>query len=202
MGLRVSVCEVALWHFITVYTADGQDTNVRNFHIAQQTNTHITFSWDIVDGLDTSRYIESFTFYFRQRSNPSSSSSFVSPTYDATIKTNGGRTFSYTITLADHTLFGPYVMWIRVNRRTLPLYTYSEQISVVIGKHIVYIMRRKYVATQSIDYVWHHACRWSYNGAEYTAVAIWTLLWVQCELVTVLMKINNIRLICVYSVLF
>lgn len=45
-------------------------------------------------------------------------------------------------------------MWIRVNRRTLPLYTYSEQISVVIGKHIVYIMQRKYVATQSIDYTY------------------------------------------------
>ena len=123
---------------ITVLThnsthAGAQDANVRNFHIVRQDNTHITFSWDIVDGYHSS--ILDFTFYYRQRSNPYESISFANPPVYSTNQTNGGRTFSYTLTLQEgHTFYGPYVMWIRVHRyRISPTYTYSEQVSVTLG---------------------------------------------------------------------
>ena len=138
----MSVCEGALWHLVTcIYIrtcnsspAGAQDADVRNFRIIRQVYTNITFSWDIINGYHSSSYIRGFTFYYRQRNNPYESVSFASPSYDETTKANGGRTFFYTLSLEDRPLYGPYIMWIRVNRyRISPTYTYSEQAPIMIG---------------------------------------------------------------------
>ena len=46
--------------------ADAQEA-IHNF-IANKNSTHITFSWDIVDGYYSSSYISYFRIYYRERS--------------------------------------------------------------------------------------------------------------------------------------
>ena len=134
----ICVREDALWHLITVHAyksthSDAQDAHVRNFHVSRQTGTQITFTWDIVDGQHSYTYIDGFSFFYRERNNPYNTIALIGTTFDSTVRTNEGRTFSYTITFRDYTLSGPYVMWIRVNRRFSPQYYYSKQIPVVFG---------------------------------------------------------------------
>ena len=135
---NICVREDALWHLITVHAyksthSDAQDAHVRNFHVSGQTGTQITFTWDIVDGQHSFSYINGFSFFYRERNNPYNTIALIGTTFDSSNRTNEGRTFSYTITFRDYTLSGPYVMWIRVNRRFSPLYYYSKQIPVVFG---------------------------------------------------------------------
>ena len=128
-------CSLA-FNYCTCYKSthsDAQDAHVRNFHVSGQTGTQITFTWDIVDGQHSSSYINGFSFFYRERNNPYNTIALIGTTFDSTVRTNEGRTFSYTITFRDYTLSGPYVMWIRVNRRFSPLYYYSKQIPVLFG---------------------------------------------------------------------
>ena len=109
------------------YTA-AQDQYVRNFQVVSQNSTHITFSWDIVDGYYTSSYINYFHLYYQHRS---STQSLYIPYSSAT---RSGATFRYTSSVINFNN-GPYVMWVRVYRPSLdPRYTYSRKQYVDTGK--------------------------------------------------------------------
>ena len=110
-------------------STDAQDQYIRNFQVASRNSTHITFSWDIVDGYYTSSYIRYFRLYYQHRS------SYAPSVYiDYSSATRSGATFSYTsppVTFND----GPCIMWVRAYRPSLvPRYTYSKKKYVKIGK--------------------------------------------------------------------
>ena len=110
------------------YTA-AQDNYISNFQVAYKNSTHITFSWDIVDGYYTSSYIRYFYLYYQCRSLSTSS---VYIYYSSA--TRSGTTFSYTSSLETFN-DGPYIMWVRAYRPSLdPRYTYSGKKHVKTGK--------------------------------------------------------------------
>ena len=105
----------------------AQNDYIRNFQ-AKKSSTHITFSWDIVDGY--SRNITYFQVFYRYRTSPYFGALYIS--YNSA--TRSGTTFSYTRQLETFN-DGPYIMWVQVYRRFLdPRYTYSERKYVSIGK--------------------------------------------------------------------
>ena len=109
------------------YTA-AQDEYVRNFQVVSQNSTHITFSWDIVDGYYSSSYINYFHLYYQYRY--STSSLYIS--YSSA--TRSGATFRYTSSVG-YFNSGPYIMWVQVYRASLyPGYTYSRTKYVNISK--------------------------------------------------------------------
>ena len=122
--------------------AGAQESHIRNFHVVSQNNTHITFSWEIVDGYFSSGDISSFQLYYEYR---------ASSTYTIWISfsetTQNGTTFTYINSLeaffinnnyyynADVHEFGKYIMWIQVYRPGgIPRYTYSGRLYVNFGK--------------------------------------------------------------------
>ena len=111
----------------------AQDDHIRNFQVVSQTNTHVTFSWDIADGYYTSSYINSFYLYYQHRS------SIRGLNIGYSSATRFGATFWYTSSVESFNN-GPYVMWVRVYRPSLdPRYTYSGRKYVSIGKYIDYL---------------------------------------------------------------
>ena len=94
--------------------------------MANKNSTHITFSWDIVDGYSSN--ITFFLLYYQHRT----STSGLHISYSSA--TRNGATFSYTRSLETFNN-GPYIMWVWVHRRYLsPTNTYSEKKYVHIGK--------------------------------------------------------------------
>ena len=103
-----------------------------------QTNknlTHITFSWDIVDGYYSSSYINSFRIYYRQRPH-AGSTSYIGPiSYSDSNLIKIGYSFKYTTTVTRFPTYDQFVMWVYVYRPSLnPSVAYSDQISVEVGK--------------------------------------------------------------------
>ena len=106
--------------------AAAQDQYIRNFQVANKNSTHITFSWDIVDGYSSN--ITYFHLFYQHRT--SSSAQYIS--YRSASR--NGATFSYTYSLETFNN-GPYIIWVRAYRRSLsPAYTHSERKYVSIGK--------------------------------------------------------------------
>ena len=94
--------------------------------MANKDSTHITFSWDIVDGYSSN--ITYFRLYYQNRK------STYSWSFPYSLATRSGTTVSYTWLLESFNN-GPYIMWVQVYRRSLfPRYTYSEKTYVRIGK--------------------------------------------------------------------
>ena len=112
--------------------ADAQEI-IRNFQ-ANKNSTHITFSWDIVDGYYSSSYISNFRIYYRER--PHTGSSYIGTiSYSNSNLIKIGTSFQYTTTVTSFSNFGQYVMWVRVYRPSLtPSYAYSDQIYVEVGR--------------------------------------------------------------------
>ena len=123
--------------------AGAQESRIRNFQVVSQNDTHITFSWEIVDGYFSSSDISYFQLYYEYR---------ASSTYSIYIRfsdtTQNGTTFTYTSPLeafinnynyyynyADGYGFGKYIIWTQAYRSGLiPRYTYSERLYVDLGK--------------------------------------------------------------------
>ena len=103
-----------------------------------QTNknlTHITFSWDIVDGYYSSSYISYFRIYYRQRPRTGYYSYIGSISYSNSNLIKIGYSFKYTTTVTRFSTFDQIVMWVYVYRPSLnPSVAYSDQISVEVGK--------------------------------------------------------------------
>ena len=111
------------------YCTAAQDDYIRNFQVVNQNSTHITFSWDIVDGYYNSSYINYFRLYYQHRSStPSLYIRYSSAT-------RNGATFRYTRSVRTFNN-GPYIMWVRVYRSSAldPRYTYSRRQYVDTGK--------------------------------------------------------------------
>ena len=113
--------------------ADAQDA-IRNFQVANKNSTHITFSWDIVDGYYSSSYIRYFRIYYRERPlTGSRNSGTISYSNSNLIKI--GSSFQYTTTVLSFNTYGQYVMWLYMSRTSVnPSTSYSQQIYVEVGK--------------------------------------------------------------------
>ena len=113
----------------------GAQEVIRNFQVANKNSTHITFSWDIVDGYYTSSYINYFHIYYAQRPRSGYYSYIGSISYSNSNLIKIGSSFQYTTTVASFSYFGQYVMWVDVYRSSLnPSTVNSDQIYVEVGK--------------------------------------------------------------------
>ena len=114
--------------------ADAQEV-IRNFQV-NKNSTHITFSWDIVDGYYSSSYIDYFIIYYRQRPYSGSNSYSGTISYSNSNLIKNGASFQYTVTVTSLSSYGQQlVMWVYVYRSRLnPTYSYSDQIYVEVGK--------------------------------------------------------------------
>ena len=123
--ITISICQTL---------ADAQEV-IRNFK-ANKNSTHITFSWDIVDGYYSSSYINSFRIYYRERPYTGYRSYFSTIFYSSSSLIKIGPSFQYTTTVTSLSSYGhQFVMWVYVYRPTLnPSYAYSDQICVEMGK--------------------------------------------------------------------
>ena len=111
--------------------ADAQEA-IRNFQ-AHKNSTHITFSWDIVDGYYSSSYINYFQIYYSQRPPAGYTSHIGTITYNNANLIKIGSSFKYT-TSVTYLSSGQYVMWLYVYRPSLtPTVSYSTQICLEAG---------------------------------------------------------------------
>ena len=121
---------IQLYYSIPTHV-DAQEV-IRNFQ-ATKNSTHITFSWDIVDGYHSSSYINYFHIYYAYSSNVGHYSTIGSISYSASSLT--GSSFRYTTTVTSFGSRGQYIMWVRVYRSSLtPSYSFSDQIYVEVGR--------------------------------------------------------------------
>ncbi len=122
-------CNLTLY----IYIADAQEV-IRNFQ-ANKNSTHITFSWDIVDGYYSSSYITYFHIFYAYRPNTGYYSTIGSISYSDSSLTVTGSSFQYTTTVTSFGSFGQCVMWVRVYRSSLtPSYSFSDQLYVEVGR--------------------------------------------------------------------
>ena len=115
-------------------TLTGAQEAIRNFQVANKNSTHITFSWDIVDGYYSSSYINNFYIYYRQRSGSSGYRSSIYITYSNSDLIKFGASFKYTTTVTAFSTYGQYVMSVYVYRPSLtPSGVYSDEVYVEVG---------------------------------------------------------------------
>ena len=114
---------------------DAQEV-ISNFQVASKNSTHITFSWDIVDGYYSSSYIDYFYIYYTDRPNTGSRYSIGSISYSDSNLIKIGSSFQYTTSVTSFSNYGlQFVMWLYVYRSRLnPTYSYSDQIYLEVGK--------------------------------------------------------------------
>ena len=115
--------------------AEAQEV-VRNFQVATQNSTHITFSWDIVDGYHSSSDISYFRIYYRERPGYRGYSSSLYISYSNSDLIKIGSSFKYTTAVTTFSGFGQqFVMSVYVYRSGLtPNAVYSDEIYVEVGK--------------------------------------------------------------------
>ena len=132
-GISISCAtKIKLYHSIPIHV-DAQEV-IRNFQ-ATKNSTHITFSWDIVDGYYSSSYISYFHIYYAIRLITGYISTIGSISYSDNSLAVTGSSFRYTTTVTSFGSFGQYVMWVRVYRSSLtPSYSFSDQIYVEVGR--------------------------------------------------------------------
>ena len=123
-------CTISHTFPLHCYTA-AQDDYISNFKVVNQNSTHITFSWDIVDGYYNSSYIRYFYIHYQHRSSVYQRSLFIS--YSST--TRNGATFRYTSSVGNFNN-GLYIMWLQAYRSSevQPRYPSSRRKYVNIGK--------------------------------------------------------------------
>ena len=113
----------------------GAQEVIRNFQVVNKNSTHITFSWDIVDGYYSSSYINYFRIYYRDRPYTGSRSHIGTISYSNSNLIKIGFSFQYTTTVTSFSYYGQYVMWLDVYRSSLsPSTVNSDQIYVEVGK--------------------------------------------------------------------
>ena len=109
---------------------------VKNFHVEAQTATDITFSWDLVGGLESTSYLSTMYICFTYATNTGSGGlSCPSFSYGSTVITNGGHTFPYTFSISSqYGDYGQFIVYARVTRTYAPSDLYSKQTFVEVGK--------------------------------------------------------------------
>ena len=119
---------------VCITLTDAQEA-IRNFQVASRNSTHITFSWDIVDGYYSDSIIGYFEIYYREKSSYSGyrSSIYIADSNSDLIKF--GSSFKYTTAVTSFRTYGQYVMSVYVYRsRLTPSGVYSDEIYVEVGK--------------------------------------------------------------------
>ena len=112
---------------------DAQEV-IRNFQVANRNSTHITFTWDIVDGYYSSSYISYFYLYYRQRSGSRGYSNSIYIDYSNSDLIKFGASFKYTRAVTTFSTYGQYVMSVYVYRSSLtPTGVYSDEVYVEVG---------------------------------------------------------------------
>ena len=116
-------------------TLAGAQEAIRNFQVANKNGTHITFSWDIADGYYSSKYVNYFRIFYRDRPYTGSRSHIGTISYTDSSLIKIGSSFHYTTTVTSFSTYGQYVMWLYVYRSRLsPSASYSNQIYIEVGK--------------------------------------------------------------------
>ena len=123
-------------------TLAGAQEVIRNFQVANKNSTHITFSWDIVDGYYNSSYINYFFIFYVQRPNSGYYGhysykylTYIHISYSDINLIKIGSSFQYTTTVTRFSTYGQYVMWMNVSRSGItPSTSYSDQIYVEVGR--------------------------------------------------------------------
>ena len=117
------------------HTLAGAQEVIRNFQMANKNDTHITFSWDIVDGYYSSKYVDSFRIYYRERPHTGSRTYIGTISYSNSNLIKIGSSFQYTTTVTSFSNYGQYVMWVYVSRSGItPSASYSDQVFIEVGK--------------------------------------------------------------------
>ena len=109
---------------------------MRNFKVASQNATHVTFSWDMHSSYAYTGNINYFYIHYRYAFpgyNPYGASSYTVST-SATTQINGGLTFLFTTSVTSFSNYAQYIMSLYVYHDISPYNLYSEQIYAEIGK--------------------------------------------------------------------
>ena len=102
--------------------------------MANKNSTHITFSWDIVDGYYTSSDINYFRIHYREKSTYSGYRTSIYITYSNSDLIKFGASFKYTTTVTTFSTYGQYVMSVYVYRSSrTPTGVYSDEVYVEVG---------------------------------------------------------------------
>ena len=116
-------------------TLAGAQEVIRNFQVANKNGTHITFSWDIVDGYYSSKYVDYFRIFYTNRPHTGYHSYIGTISYTDSSLIKIESSFQYTTTVTSFSTYGQYVMWLYVYRSSLnPYASYSNQIYIEVGK--------------------------------------------------------------------
>lgn len=108
---------------------------MRDFQVSSRNDTHITFSWDIVDG--SAGPIDNFFILQRDRSSPFGENGGLPIPYDdMNLNKELYPHFEYTTTVLRFGTNGYYLLWLVINYQSgvTPAQTYSRQIFTEIGK--------------------------------------------------------------------
>ena len=118
---------------MSIHTA-AQERHISNLQIVSQDGTHVTASWDIVDGYHNSGDITGFFWYYQSRF--SSTPRSINILYNSATK--NATTFRYT-TERFVELNSEYIMWIQARRSSQsPRRVYSLRKYVHLGKWNIY----------------------------------------------------------------
>lgn len=96
--------------------AHGQEKHIRNFQVSNQTGTHVTFSWEIVDGYYNSSSISYFNLMYEDRLASYTQTRYIH--YNDIIRNvsiGNVATFKYPAPV-EYFNREQYIMWIRVYR--------------------------------------------------------------------------------------
>ena len=107
--------------------------HIQNFKVTGRNGTHVTFSWDVVDGHYSSDYINYFHLHYKER-NANWSSLYIP--YIITTQTHSpSPTFHFTTRTFTFGKEGQYTMQLSVYRHRLnPRTLYSGPVQVDLGK--------------------------------------------------------------------
>lgn len=113
-------------------TLPGED-HIQNFKAIDRNLTHVTFSWDVVDGQYSSNHINYFQMHYKDRT--ANWSSLYIPYIITTQTRSPNPTFHFTTRIATFGKPGQYIMQLSVYRhRLVPRTLYSAPVHVDLGK--------------------------------------------------------------------
>lgn len=131
-----AICQSSL-HTVSEVAGVTENAHIFNFKAIGRNNTHVTFSWDVVDDqhssdLVESSYINHFQLHYKERK--ANWSSVYIPYSIATRRTSATPTFTFTTKIATFGKMGVYIMQLSVYRHKLiPKYVYSKHVYVDLG---------------------------------------------------------------------
>ena len=137
-ALLCAVCQSSL-HTVSKACGVTENAHICNFKAIGRNNTHVTFSWDVVDDpyssdLVETNHINHFQLHYKERK--ANWSSVYIPYSIATRRGSATPTFTFSTKIATFGKMGVYIMQLSVYRHKLvPKYVYSKHVSVDLGMY-------------------------------------------------------------------